>query len=55
MNDVDDDPVLDLVLRAGDELLGDLGVEVGVTGARRGAGQRVRPHDPTVDLDEQFR
>ena len=55
MNDVDDDPVLDLVLGAGDELLGDLGVEVGVTGARSGASQRMRPHDPTVDIDEQFR
>ena len=33
---------------------GDLGVERHVAGARRGAGQRVRPHGLPVDLDEQL-
>ena len=46
---VDHDPVLDLVLGAGDEVGGDLGVGVGVAGARRGAGERVRAHGVPVD------
>ncbi len=40
VDDVDHDPVLELVLRAGDQLVGDPGVVVGIAGARRRAGQR---------------
>ena len=47
--------MLDLVLRAGDQLDGDSRVVVGVARAGRGAGERVGPNDWTVDLDEQFR
>ena len=54
MDHVDHDAVLDLVLRAGDQLGGDPRIGVGVAGARRRAGERVGPHDVAVDLDEQF-
>ena len=52
---LDRSSMLDLILLASQQRLGEAGIPVRVSRRPCGPGQRVRPNDHPIDFDEQFR